>query len=130
MATGNSLYLLLLLYTASLHPDVTDEALCVELCPTADDIWFKTMSLLNNVLCKKVYPDEVHFPIIWGTQEIALNHHNLANNDLQITNAFKHYALYEKLEHARQHEAKYRSYRLASQYPPVSNMSDEKINNN
>lgn len=37
-----------------LHPDVLDEKAFLELCPKADDIWFKAMSLRNGVMCKRV----------------------------------------------------------------------------
>lgn len=37
-----------------LHREVLHENVFLELCPKADDVWLKAMSLLNNVQCKKV----------------------------------------------------------------------------
>lgn len=37
-----------------LHPEVLNEAAFLELCPKADDVWLKAMSLLASVSCKKV----------------------------------------------------------------------------
>ncbi len=36
-----------------LNEEVLNEKVFLEICPKADDVWFKAMSLLNNVLCKK-----------------------------------------------------------------------------
>lgn len=37
-----------------LDPEVLNEHMFRELCPTADDVWYKAMSVLANVRCKKV----------------------------------------------------------------------------
>ena len=37
-----------------LHAEVLDENAFLKLCPKADDVWLKAMSLLNKVSCKKV----------------------------------------------------------------------------
>ncbi|MEY8766335.1 MULTISPECIES: hypothetical protein [Francisella] len=79
---------------------VTNEKLFMELAPTADDIWFKAMSLLNNVKCKKI-----DSKIVWNLHEIDntqkkalyhINHHqNL--NDIQINKVFDYFNLWGKL---------------------------------
>ena len=45
-----------------LHPEVLNELAFMSLCPKADDVWLKAMSLMANVACKKVTSDT--FPII------------------------------------------------------------------
>ena len=61
----------------SLFPDVTNSELYLDLCPKADDLWFKAMSLLNGTECV-VTKDEtmVMYPIP-GTQKISLKHANI-----------------------------------------------------
>lgn len=80
--------------------DILNENLIIELCPTADDIWFKAMSLKKGVKCKKASGD------VWDriielnkSQEKALWHANLLNgqNDEQIKKVFDYYNLYSIL---------------------------------
>ena len=85
------------LYPAgSLHHEVFNEELFSSICPTGDDIWFKAMSLLNGVACKKVEPFFRKFKGISGTQAKALHKLNVTQNrnDVQIRAVFEHYDLY------------------------------------
>jgi uncharacterized protein YkuJ len=83
------------------HSDVLNEEKFMNLCPKGDDIWFKVMSLLNNIECKKVYTDNFgeRFLPIDSTQKIALWIANVQNgeNDIQIENVFKEYKIIDKL---------------------------------
>lgn len=66
------------------------------LAPHADDMWFKTMSLLNKVKCKKVNDNRDfsrRFLLLEDNQDIGLfnsNFHESAN-DTQIKNLFEQY---------------------------------------
>jgi hypothetical protein len=86
-----------------LHPEVFNEAVFREICPTADDVWFKAMSLLNRVRCRKVAPFYRERPPVSGTQARALWHENLKNgrNDVQIRAVFERYGLYRLLADTR-----------------------------
>lgn len=83
------------------HSDVLNEKKFMELCPKGDDIWFKVMSLLNNIECEKIYIDdfETNFLSIDSTQRIALNIVNVLNgeNDIQIEKVFKEYQILKLL---------------------------------
>ena len=87
----------------SLHNDVLKEDAFLHLSPGADDVWFKAMSLLNGVQCKKIDSDILDHQnsiTIRGTQEIGLFHENLKNdkNDKKIENVFSAYNLWDKLK--------------------------------
>lgn len=74
----------------------------LSLCPNADDVWFKAMSLLNDKPHKKVTdnrPFWSRFFSLETSQDIALANSNFVDNrnDLQIKAVFKHYKLNEKL---------------------------------
>jgi hypothetical protein len=86
-----------------LHPEVFNEAVFREICPTADDVWFKAMALLNRVRCRKVSPCYQELPPVRGTQARALWHENVNNgrNDVQIRAVFERYDLYPLLAGAR-----------------------------
>lgn len=87
------------IYTSNLLSElVTDEKLFVELAPTADDVWFKAMSLLNGTKCKKVNSNIMKYlHTIEGTQEIGLYHKNRYQNDIQIKKVFDYFNLWSKL---------------------------------
>lgn len=76
-----------------LHEDATNINEILELCPTADDVWFKFMSLLNHVPVVLAAPIE-RLQYIDGTQEEGtLWEVNMWNNDLQIADMLKKYEL-------------------------------------
>ncbi len=87
-----------------LHPDVTKKELFLQLAPTADDVWFKAMSLLTNTPCMKAYThDKLGNDFVelgtWTQKTSALNTENVFNNknDIQIKAVFDYYNLYEKI---------------------------------
>ncbi len=69
------------------------------ICPLADDIWFKAMSLLNGTQCYKI---QVHDPCMFfnpNNQDIGLFHENCLKgmNDKQLQSVFSKYQLFERL---------------------------------
>ncbi len=83
---------------------VQNQQLFHSLCPQADDIWFKTMSLINN---KKVHCLGNPFHVTIGRsqqQGLYLTNREKNMNDVQLAQAFNHfdaeYKLYQKLEEA------------------------------
>ncbi|GAB4423129.1 MAG: glycosyl transferase [Chloroflexi bacterium OHK40] len=68
-----------------------------ELCPTADDTWFKAMALLQGTPARKVQPDSVEFPHIAGSERKMLWTVNEGRNDAQLAAVFERYQLYERL---------------------------------
>ena len=79
----------------SLDEEVVNEKVFSDICPTADDVWLKAMSLLRGTLCKKVKSDQEEFIQIKGTQEQVLWRENVLNkkNDKQIRAVFQYYKL-------------------------------------
>lgn len=83
----------------SLPEEVFNEAVFMSLSPTADDLWFKTMSLLSKTpilrlhnaidLWHDIYREE-------SVQDIALSKENVdgGGNDVQLKALFDHYNLY------------------------------------
>lgn len=70
----------------SLHQEVLNQQAFMELCPHADDIWFKVMALKNNTLTKVVdqpmaYINYFHIP---NSQENSLWRSNKNKNDQQL----------------------------------------------
>lgn len=85
----------------SFTDEVFNEEVFMRLAPTADDLWFKAMSLLSQTPVVKVHsffdfldefiPDE-------DVQDIALNNQNQLEGDLnnqQLKALFDHYNLYQ-----------------------------------
>ena len=84
-----------------LDPEVTNAERFLELCPSADDIWLKAMSLKRSTRCIVVEAADRWSdlpPFIEGTQEQCLARTNVKDaNDVQMKRVFDHYALWEKL---------------------------------
>lgn len=84
----------------SLYKDICKEELFTKLAPTADDVWFKAMSLLNNTKCKIVKQENnkyMNLNFIEGTQDNGLCFVNIdeeKGNNKQIKQVFDHYDLY------------------------------------
>jgi len=83
----------------SLSPEVFNHDVFQRICPKADDIWLKAMSLLNNVRCQKVRPYSKEWPLVLGTQQKALGSQNVdsGQNDVQLRAVFDHYNLDSRL---------------------------------
>jgi len=79
-----------------LHPDVLNEDTFVALCPKADDVWLKAMSILANVPCKKVA--SVTFPLIEvripNNRTLCSENFTLNGNDLQIKAVAERYDIF------------------------------------
>ncbi len=80
----------------SLHHEVLNENVFMKICPNADDVWFKAMSLINGTYCRQVYiekPFYEKFLVIQDGQDIALNITNYKNNgnDMQIKAVLQKY---------------------------------------
>lgn len=75
--------------------------------PKADDVWFKAMSLLNNIAYVRVSFQESFddkFVLLEDTQDIALYHDNVekGENDTQLSKVFEDYKLYDILKEIKQ----------------------------
>ena len=85
------------------HKEVLNEEIFMKLAPKADDIWFKAMTLKNNIKCKKVKLNKPFSKMFLGLeagQDIALCNINVGENqnDIQLKAVFDYYNLWEKLE--------------------------------
>lgn len=83
----------------SLHPSVFDEELFMQLSPTADDLWFKAMSLLKATPILRLHNPFHLFHelyLIDAVQDIGLRRENviLHRNDAQLRSLFDHFNLY------------------------------------
>lgn len=81
--------------------EVLNEKAFVDLCPTADDIWLKAMTLKRGTECR-VVPGANQWsdlpPFIEGTQTECLAMINVhEGNDLQMKRVFDRYDLWRKL---------------------------------
>lgn len=80
----------------SLHKEVLNKDNFIRLSPKADDLWLKTMALLNGTECQKIdyYTSfKERFTSVTSMQEGGLFHTNYLNNenDEQLKNLFKEY---------------------------------------
>lgn len=80
-----------------------DDGVFMEICPTADDVWFKAASLSKGVLCKKVSdPREFwnRFLLIDSVQDVGLFKSNVQEkgNDRQVEAVFDHFNLIPLLQ--------------------------------
>ena len=87
----------------ALDQEVFNKDLFMKLSPTADDVWFKAMSLLKRTKVVQVYKDMKEFPIINGSQEDALwkinNEQN--HNDIQLKQVFDYFDLYQHIDEGK-----------------------------
>lgn len=86
-----------------LAEEVVNEEVFLEISPTADDIWFKAMSLLNNVECAVVQQGAMVSNGFISTEldrETALARTNVDQgaNDWQIQKIFEQYNLFKILD--------------------------------
>ena len=89
-----------------MNVNVDHEELFLRLCPLADDIWLKVMSLLENVECESIMQGSINmneFVSIELNREQALARTNvdLSANDRQIQDVFKHFGLFKIFEDAK-----------------------------
>lgn len=80
----------------SLHSEVFNEKAFMSICPNADDVWFKAMSILNKTLSQKVeYYAHYNQRFLTNTylQDNALFKENYLKNgnDVQLKRVFKEY---------------------------------------
>ncbi|MDR1006822.1 MAG: hypothetical protein LBL74_08190 [Bacteroidales bacterium] len=85
----------------SLHTDVTDANLFMNLAPFADDVWFNAMAMLKGTLSRKVFTHNYYgrgkdfIDMDFETQQTtALFNINAEKNDKQIKDVFERYNLY------------------------------------
>lgn len=75
----------------------------LELAPNADDIWFKVMSLINDVKCKTVFDEGVNLPGTFlkldSSMINSLNASNVHNNmnDVQLMNVLEKFKIKESI---------------------------------
>lgn len=79
-----------------LSPEVVNEKVFLEICPFADDVWLRAMSLLNCVECKKVKSKAIAYTEILFKNSYALsqNNVNLNGNDTQIWSVGSRYRVF------------------------------------
>ncbi len=91
-----------LYFPDSLHRKAFDVSVISSICPTADDVWFKAMSLLNGVKCKRlpVSVEELasNSKFVNGSQfeKLRLTNVEGGGNDAQILAVFEKYKLYSR----------------------------------
>lgn len=89
-----------ILYPPGALPAITGDAnLAMKLCPTADDVWFKAMTLLNGTPVAKISKDPGNFPVVRSAQKLALHHENVkaGQNDAQFRAVMDHFGLWKNL---------------------------------
>lgn len=79
-----------------LHQEVLNKASFLMLCPSADDVWLKAMSLLNQVECKKIRTDTLYTPPIRisNNRELWVDNVTQGGNDAQIRAVSKKYGIF------------------------------------
>jgi hypothetical protein len=81
------------------NDEVFNEAVFMDICKYADDVWFKAMALLNGTLSQKVPFIHKNYFIGNFIQEDSLFKINVGKNmnDIQLKAVFSRYNLYERL---------------------------------
>ena len=90
----------------SMNKEVVNESVFMDICPTADDVWFKAMSLINKIECASVSRGTVNmnnFVSIELNREKSLARTNvdLGANDIQIQKVFDHYGIFDILRNEK-----------------------------
>jgi hypothetical protein len=86
-----------ILYPPGALPAITGDAkLAMQLCPTADDVWFKAMTLLKGTPVAKISKASGNFPVVRSAQKLALHHENVkaGQNDLQFRAVMDYFDLW------------------------------------
>lgn len=83
----------------TLSEEVLNEAAFMELAPTADDVWFKAMAMMNGVKCQKVKTHDPYLYFNEDVQDVALSIGNVdqGGNDGQIQAVVERYNLFKCL---------------------------------
>lgn len=76
----------------SLHPDVVDENLFLNLCPNNDDIWMKFMSIKTFTKVKMIAPVAKGLFLIVGSQDVSLYKTN-TQIDRYVRNVSQYYGI-------------------------------------
>lgn len=93
-----------LYFPGSLHEDAFNQEKFMALCPGADDVWLKAMSLLQGTPCSRVVDPRdwtSRFFTIGGSQAFSLQDGNWkksGGNDAKIRTVFSEYELYDRLK--------------------------------
>lgn len=78
----------------SLSEEASNKSAFLRLCPTADDIWFKAMSLLAGVPTMRVLAHTRDYPVVADTNRTGLfTQVNRVDNDQILAETFAHYGL-------------------------------------
>ncbi|OYU12433.1 MAG: hypothetical protein CFE38_08175 [Comamonadaceae bacterium PBBC1] len=85
-----------------LHAEMLNERAFLSLCPKADDVWLKAMSLMANVQCKKVAKET--FPLIElripNNRTLWSENSTVSGNDPQIKAVAERYGVFMERKHA------------------------------
>lgn len=86
-----------------MNKEVLNETVFMDICPLADDVWFKAMSLLDRIECASVSQGAVNmndFISIELNREKSLARTNvdMGANDAQIQKVFDRYGIFEILQ--------------------------------
>ncbi len=89
-----------ILYPVNCFPDFAfDNSIFLHICETADDVWFKAMSILSNVKCVKIDSHHEDFQSISNNNDCESTLHYINNicgrNDLQIAAVFERFKINE-----------------------------------
>ena len=80
----------------SLSDEAFNQSAFLELCPTADDIWFKAMSLLAGVPTRRVLAHRRDYPVVSDSNQTGLfTRMNRVDNDRILAETFRRYGLLE-----------------------------------
>ena len=80
-----------------LHPEVANEDSFRALAPTADDLWFRAMSLRLRKKVRCLYRPALELQLVPDTQENALWHDNWSKNTGIADRLFEKYQLFDVL---------------------------------
>ncbi|WP_188371064.1 glycosyltransferase family 2 protein [Muriicola marianensis] len=85
----------------SLNPLYSRDDLFLKLAPKADDLWFKSMSLLNGTVCRPASNSGKKGIPIMGSQKFSLKHENIKKdlNSVQWRQLVDHFDLRKFLSH-------------------------------
>lgn len=74
-----------------LYTDVANKEIFMNLCPTGDDLWLKTMTNLNNVKAVQTKLKIVNVPILHIVNQTLESVNVNSGNDIQIEKLINHY---------------------------------------